>query len=81
MDVLAFERRHASGVRARVYRESEGAGYRPATLPPVEDREEPEWPYLDTIDEAQASADAVAHPGCAGEGCGSWTAQVSRPLE
>ncbi|MEW6319952.1 MAG: hypothetical protein AB1635_02570 [Acidobacteriota bacterium] len=83
MEFLIFERRHATGVVARVYRESEGAGYRPATDLPPDPGDAPEWPYVDTIDEAQAAADAEAHPGCRGEGCSVWTPVVggARPPE
>ena len=81
MDLLIFERRHANGVVARVHRESEGAGYRPSSFPPREDLDEPEWPYLDTIDEALAAADAAAHPGCSGLGCQKWVAHAYRPVE
>lgn len=73
MEHLAFERRHGNGVLARVYREDEGAGYRPACLPAADDSDEPAWPYRETIDEAQTAADALAHPECTGAGCGAWT--------
>jgi hypothetical protein len=73
MEQLAFERRHANGVIARVFRETEGAGYRPDTLPSPVSAPEREWPYLDTIDEAQSEADGLAHPECRGVGCGRWT--------
>jgi len=79
--MLIFERRHANGVVACVHRDSEGAGYRPSSFPPREDLDEPEWPYQDTIDEAQAAADAEAHPGCNGIGCTGWIAIASRPVE
>ena len=72
MDHLTFERRHANEVWARVYRDDEGAGYRPACLPPREDAIEPDWPYLDTIDEARELADHLAHPDCDGLECGLW---------
>jgi hypothetical protein len=72
MDVLALERRHDNGVWARVYRDDEGAGYRPASYPPDEAAVEPAWPYVDTLDEAQSRADELAHPGCPGQGCGRW---------
>lgn len=81
MDILIFERRHASGVIARVHRDSEGAGYRPSSFPAREDTGEPEWPYFDTIDEALAAADAAAHPGCTGAGCEPWGARSYRPVE
>ena len=81
MDLLIFERRHINGLFARVYRESEGAGYRPATFPAREDLDEPEWPYVDTIDEAQAAADAAAHPGCTDDGCERWVAHSHRPVD
>lgn len=81
MDILIFERRHANGVVARVHRDTEGAGYLPSSSPPREDLDEPEWPYLDTIAEAQSSADAMAHPDCAGAGCGRWDPRYSGPLE
>lgn len=83
MDLLTFERRHAGGFVAQVYRETEGAGYRPAVSPFVELLADADaWPYHDTIDAAQAAADAAAHPGCTGHGCGQWRAVVSvRPLE
>jgi hypothetical protein len=74
MEHLALERRHDNGVFARVYRDDEGAGYRPAAFPPGDDTAEPEWPYVDTLDEAQALADGLAHPGCTGDGCGPWGA-------
>lgn len=70
---LAFERRHVNGVLARVYRDDEGAGYRPACLPAAGDADEPAWPYWETIDEAQTAADALAHPECTGAGCDVWT--------
>ena len=70
MEQLAFERRHANGVVARVFRELDGAGYRADALPAAAFVPDREWPYLDTIDDAQAEADALAHPGCRGEGCG-----------
>lgn len=72
MEHLALERRHDNGVLARIYREDEGAGYRPASLPARDDVTEPDWPYVDTIDEAQILADELAHPGCTGHGCGRW---------
>ena len=74
MEYLAFERRHSTGVLARIYRDDEGAGYRAASLPAREDVPESEWPYVDTIDEAQERADALAHPDCTGHGCGRWGA-------
>lgn len=74
MDILIFERRHTNGVVAQVYRDDEGAGYRASALPERRDRDEPEWPYMDSIDEAQAEADALAHPGCTGAGCRRWGA-------
>ena len=81
MDLLIFERRHVNGVFARVHRESEGAGYRPSSFPPREDFSEPEWPYVDTIDEAQAEADTAAHPGCTGDRCQPWVAHSYRLVE
>ncbi|MFN2446257.1 MAG: hypothetical protein ABR606_11850 [Vicinamibacterales bacterium] len=72
MDLLILERRHTNGVVAQVYRDDESAGYRAATIPTRIDREEPEWPYFDSIDAAQAEADALAHPGCTGAGCRRW---------
>ena len=81
MDVLIFERRHASGAVARVHRDTEGAGYTPSASPPPEGWTEPEWPYLDTIGEAQDAADAMAHPGCTGAGCGAWEPRYSGPIE
>lgn len=74
MELLILERRHVNGVTAQVYRDDEGAGYRAASMPPRVDREEPEWPYVETLDEAQAEADALAHPGCTGAGCRRWGA-------
>ena len=83
MDLLAFERRHAGGLVAQVYRETEGAGYRPAVAPRLEIlAEDQAWPYYDTIDDAQAAADRAAHPACTGRGCGAWGVVLSvRPLE
>ena len=74
MEYLAFERRHSTGVLSRVYRDDEGAGYRPAAYPVLEHPVEPEWPYVDTIDKAQALADSLAHPDCVEAGCGEWSA-------
>ena len=81
MELLIFERRHANGVVARVHRESEGAGYRASSLPAREDMDEPEWPYVDTIDQALAAADTLAHPGCTGVGCQPWVTHSYRPVE
>lgn len=72
METLVFERRHVNGAVARVLYESEGAGYRADALPAFAPPPPAEWPYVDTIDAAQADADALAHPGCRGEGCGVW---------
>jgi hypothetical protein len=80
MEHLIFERRHANGVLARVFRETEGAGYRADALPAPLDAPDPDWPYLDTIDDAQAAADALAHPACRGDGCGPWTTAASQGL-
>lgn len=74
MDLLILERRHTNGVVAQVYRGDDGAGYRAATMPVRVDRDEPEWPYVDSMDAAQAEADALAHPGCTGAGCRRWGA-------
>ncbi|MGE0041877.1 MAG: hypothetical protein AB7H88_01125 [Vicinamibacterales bacterium] len=76
MERLILERRHSTGIVAQVFGETEGAGYRPGTSPDVS-APPGDWPYLDTIDEAQSAADADAHPGCLGDGCGPWTPHVS----
>lgn len=76
MEILIFERRHANGVVAQVFRDDEGAGYRASSLPERVDRDEPGWPYVDTIDAAQSDADALAHPGCTGAGCRRWAAVI-----
>jgi hypothetical protein len=81
MDILIFERRHANGAVARVHRDTEGAGYLPSASPDFDEPDEDAWPYVDTIDEAQAAADAAAHPDCTGEGCGPWVTQYSGPIE
>ena len=81
MEILIFERRHVNGAVARVHRDTEGAGYLPSSSPPPEDFHEPDWPYLDTIDEAQAAADAMAHAECTGGGCGAWVTHYSGPPE
>lgn len=71
MDHLCYERRHSNGALARVYRDDDGAGYRPAAVPHHDGGRDSEA-YVDTIDGAQAQADAYAHPGCTGAGCGAW---------
>ena len=76
MERLILERRHETGIVAQVFGETEGGGYRPGTSPDVAATES-DWPYLDTIDEAEAAADAQAHPGCTGHACGPWTPHVT----
>ena len=82
MDILIFERRHSNGAVACVHRDTEGAGYLPSASPRDEERDEDAWPYTDTIDDAQATADAMAHAGCIGAACGLWvTISRSGPIE
>lgn len=78
MEILVFERRHANGAVARVFAETEGAGYRADAMPASGPESAPEWPYLDTIDDAQGEADAMAHPGCKAHDCEDWTPVTGR---
>ncbi|MDP1568824.1 MAG: hypothetical protein Q8L86_02375 [Vicinamibacterales bacterium] len=79
MEYLVFERRHSTGIIARIYRDDEGAGYRAACLPAQDEADEPAWPYVDTLTEAEALADALAHEGCTGHGCGAWVSASDLP--
>lgn len=79
------ERRHANGVTARVTRYLDGVGvwYEATRHEPGEDLNAPAmlingWLVLAA---ARTAADALAHPGCDGVGCGGWPATPFRPWD
>jgi hypothetical protein len=79
MEYLIYERRHANGATGRIYRDDQGGGYLGTADPlvgPGPDTDD--WPYVDTIGEAEAAADAAAHPGCTGDGCGRWVVRMTK---
>jgi hypothetical protein len=79
VEYLILERRHANGAIGRVYRDDQGGGYLGTADPLVgPEPDEDAWPYVDTIAEAEAAADAAAHPGCTGDGCGAWAPRLAR---
>jgi hypothetical protein len=79
VEYLIYERRHANGATARIYRDDQGGGYRGTADPLVGPAPDDDgWPYVDTIGEAEDTADAAAHPDCTGEGCGRWEVRMTR---
>jgi hypothetical protein len=57
MEYLIYERRHANGATARIYRDDQGGGYRGTADPLVGAAPDDDgWPYADTTPAARVTA-------------------------